>query len=385
MGVAAAIANRLSHFYFSASMPDPHDPPLRKIIHIDMDAFFASVEQRDNPALRGRPVAVGGSSRRGVVAAASYEARTFGVRSAMPSVTALRRCPDLLFVKPRFDVYQQVSRQIRAIFARHTDLIEPLSLDEAYLDVSINKHAIASATQIAQMIRADIARETGLTASAGVSYNKFIAKLASDQNKPDGLCVIRPEQGPAFVAALPIKRFHGVGPRTAEKMAGLGIVTGADLADKTEQWLLAHFGSWGSYLHGAARGIDHRPVRPDRIRKSIGGERTYGEDIWTESGLRDALESIADIVWERVERNEAQGRTVTLKARYVDFQTITRARSLGQPVPDRAAFGQIGQALVDQILPLQNGIRLLGLTLSGLSSAEEEEEADLRQPELPFS
>ncbi|MGQ2941698.1 MAG: DNA polymerase IV [Blastomonas fulva] len=366
-------------------MPDPHDPPLRKIIHIDMDAFFASVEQRDNPALRGRPVAVGGSSRRGVVAAASYEARTFGVRSAMPSVTALRRCPDLLFVKPRFDVYQQVSRQIRAIFARHTDLIEPLSLDEAYLDVSINKHAIASATQIAQMIRADIARETGLTASAGVSYNKFIAKLASDQNKPDGLCVIRPEQGPAFVAALPIKRFHGVGPRTAEKMAGLGIVTGADLADKTEQWLLAHFGSWGSYLHGAARGIDHRPVRPDRIRKSISGERTYGEDIWTESGLREALEIIADIVWERVERNEAQGRTVTLKARYADFQTITRARSLGQPVPDRAAFGQIGQALVDQILPLQNGIRLLGLTLSGLSSAEEEEETDLRQPELPFS
>ncbi|MFN3819673.1 DNA polymerase IV [Blastomonas sp.] len=365
-------------------MTNPAEPAQRKIIHIDMDAFFASVEQRDNPALRGLPVAVGGSSRRGVVAAASYEARTFGVRSAMPSVTAQRRCPDLVFVKPRFDVYQQVSRQIRAIFAQHTDLIEPLSLDEAYLDVTSNHQNIASATHVAQMIRADIARETGLTASAGVSYNKFIAKLASDQNKPDGLCVIRPEQGPAFVAALPVKRFHGVGPRTAEKMAALGIVTGADLAAKSEQWLLTHFGSWGSYLHGAARGIDHRPVRPDRIRKSIGGERTYHDDIWAESALRDALESIADIVWERVERSEAQGRTVTLKARYADFQTITRARSLGAPVADRTTFGQIGHALIDQILPLQNGIRLLGLTLSGLSHAEDDEQSDERQPELPF-
>lgn len=374
----------MQRFYFLPLMSDLSDPQPRKIIHIDMDAFFASVEQRDNPALRGLPVAVGGSSRRGVVAAASYEARVFGVRSAMPSVTAQRRCPDLVFVKPRFDVYQQVSRQIRAIFAQHTVLIEPLSLDEAYLDVSANRQNIASATQIAQMIRADIARETGLTASAGVSYNKFIAKLASDQHKPDGLCVIRPEQGAAFVAALPVKRFHGVGPRTAEKMAALGIVTGADLAQKTEQWLLTHFGSWGSYLFGAARGIDNRPVRPDRTRKSIGGERTYGEDIWAESALRSALESIADIVWERVERSEAQGRTVTLKARYADFQTITRARSLSQPVPSRAAFGQIGQTLTDQILPLQNGIRLLGLTLSGLSHAEDEDEADIRQPELPF-
>lgn len=384
MGARTAIANRLRRHYFWQPMADPTDPQPRKIIHIDMDAFFASVEQRDNPALRGRPVAVGGSSRRGVVAAASYEARTFGVRSAMPSVTAQRRCPDLVFVKPRFDVYQQVSRQIRAIFARHTELIEPLSLDEAYLDVSTNHQHIASATQIAQMIRADIALETGLTASAGVSYNKFIAKLASDQNKPDGLCVIRPEQGPGFVAGLPVKRFHGVGPRTAEKMAALGIATGADLAQKSEHWLLTHFGSWGSYLHGASRGIDNRPVRADRIRKSIGGERTYGEDIWAEAALRDALETIADIVWERVERSDAQGRTVTLKARYADFQTVTRARSLVHPVADRASFGQIGQALIDQILPLQNGIRLLGLTLSGLSMAGDLEAHDFRQPELPF-
>ena len=365
-------------------MVDPIDPARRKIIHIDMDAFFASVEQRDNPALRGLPVAVGGSSRRGVVAAASYEARAFGVRSAMPSVTAQRRCPDLIFVKPRFDVYQSVSRQIRDIFAQHTDLIEPLSLDEAYLDVTANHRNIASATTIAQMIRDDIRRETGLTASAGVSYNKFIAKLASDQNKPDGLCVIRPEQGPAFVAALPVKRFHGIGPRTAEKMAALGIATGADLAARSEQWLLQNFGSWGSYLHGAAHGIDNRPVRPDRIRKSIGGERTYGEDIWTEDALRAALENVADIVWERVERAEAQGRTVTLKARFSDFHTITRARSLGQPVASRADFGQIGQALIDQILPLHNGVRLLGLTLSGLSQAGELLTLDERQPELPF-
>jgi DNA polymerase-4 len=366
-------------------MVDPIDPARRKIIHIDMDAFFASVEQRDNPALRGLPVAVGGSSRRGVVAAASYEARAFGVRSAMPSVTAQRRCPDLIFVKPRFDVYQSVSRQIRDIFAQHTDLIEPLSLDEAYLDVTANHRNIASATTIAQMIRDDIRRETGLTASAGVSYNKFIAKLASDQNKPDGLCVIRPEQGPAFVAALPVKRFHGIGPRTAEKMAALGIATGADLAARSEQWLLQNFGSWGSYLYGAAHGIDNRPVRPDRIRKSIGGERTYGEDIWTEDALRAALENVADIVWERVERAEAQGRTVTLKARFSDFHTITRARSLGQPVASRADFGQIGQALIDQILPLHNGVRLLGLTLSGLSQAGEPVPLDERQPELPFS
>ncbi|PXW75252.1 DNA polymerase-4 [Blastomonas natatoria] len=361
------------------------DPPLRKIIHIDMDAFFASVEQRDNPDLRGLPVAVGGSSRRGVVAAASYEARAFGVRSAMPSVTALRRCPDLVFVKPRFDVYQSVSRQIREIFAQHTDQIEPLSLDEAYLDVTINKQAIVSATHIAEAIRAQIRRETGLTASAGVSYNKFIAKLASDQNKPDGLCVIRPEKGPGFVAGLPVKRFHGVGPRTAEKMEALGIVTGADLASKSEPWLLQHFGSWGSYLFGAARGIDNRPVRPDRIRKSIGGERTYGEDIWTEDALRSALEQVADIVWERVERADAQGRTVTLKARFADFHTITRARSLSQPVQSRAVFAEIGHALVEQILPLHNGVRLLGLTLSGLSRTGDEEAQDMRQPELPFA
>ncbi len=341
-------------------------PETRKIIHVDMDAFFASVEQRDNPALRGKPIAVGGSSKRGVVAAASYEARVFGVKSAMPSVTAMRLCPDLIFVKHRFEEYRKVSRHIREIFARHTDIIQPLSLDEAYLDVTQDKQGIGSAVKIAKMIRAAIAEETGLTASAGVSYNKFIAKLASDQNKPDGLCVILPEKGAEFVASLPVRRFHGVGPRTAEKMARLGLETGADLAGKDEAWLTAHFGSWGSYLYKAARGIDDRPVNANSIRKSLGGEQTYFDDKRSEDELREALEEIIDIVWERIERYQARGRTVTLKARYSDFRTITRSRSLPHVVEQRSEFESIAHGLLDFILPAPMGIRLLGLTLSGL-------------------
>ena len=309
---------------------------IRKIIHVDMDAFYASVEQRDNPDLRGKPVAVGGSSKRGVVAAASYEARAFGVRSAMPSVTAQRQCPDLIFVKPRFEAYKAVSRQIRDIFARHTDLIQPLSLDEAYLDVTHDKQGIGSAVKIAKAIRTAIRDETGLTASAGVSYNKFIAKLASDQNKPDGMCVILPDQGPEFVASLPVRRFHGVGPRTAEKMAKLGVNTGADLAQKDENWLAQHFGSWGEYLFWAARGIDHRPVIANAVRKSIGAESTYFDDKRSVPELRDALEEIVDLVWGRIERSQAQGRTLVLKARYSDFRTITRSRTVGQALRNLA-------------------------------------------------
>lgn len=339
---------------------------IRKIIHVDMDAFYASVEQRDNPDLRGKPVAVGGSSKRGVVAAASYEARAFGVRSAMPSVTAQRQCPDLIFVKPRFEAYKAVSRQIRDIFARHPDLIQPLSLDEAYLDVTHDKQGIGSAVKIAKAIRTAIRDETGLTASAGVSYNKFIAKLASDQNKPDGMCVILPDQGPEFVASLPVRRFHGVGPRTAEKMAKLGVNTGADLAQKDENWLAQHFGSWGEYLFWAARGIDHRPVIANAVRKSIGAESTYFDDKRSVPELRDALEEIVDLVWGRIERSQAQGRTLVLKARYSDFRTITRSRTVGQALTDRAAIAQLGHALLDQILPVEMGVRLLGLTLSGL-------------------
>nr|WP_246237059.1 DNA polymerase IV [Pontixanthobacter rizhaonensis] len=348
---------------------------MRKIIHVDMDAFFASVEQRDHPELRGKPVAVGGSGGRGVVAAASYEARKFGVRSAMPSVTAKRLCPDLIFVRHRFDAYREASQTIRDIFRHFTPHVEPLSLDEAYLDVTDDLRGIGSATRIAELIRARIKKETKLTASAGVSYNKFIAKLASDQNKPDGICVIKPGDGARFVAALPVRRFHGVGPKGAEKMAKLGIATGADLAAKDIDFMRAHFGSLADYLYRAARGIDLRPVRANRVRKSVGGERTYREDISSGAALREAMDSIIDIVWDRIERAEAKGRTVTLKMKYTDFTQITRARSLAENVSDKSEFGQLGHALLEELLPLPMPIRLMGLTLSNLEGAERDEPA----------
>ena len=351
---------------------DEGTPGLRKIIHVDMDAFFASVEQRDDPDLRGLPVAVGGSSARGVVAAASYEARRFGVRSAMPSATAKRLCPDLIFRKPRFDVYTDVSRQIRAIFHAYTPHVEPLSLDEAYLDVTEDLPGIGSATRIAEQIRQRIRAETGLTASAGVSYNKFLAKLASDQNKPDGLCVIRPGEGAAFVQRLPVRRFHGVGPRGAEKMARLGIETGADLAAKDIAWLRENFGSFADYLYRATRGIDLRPVRANRARKSIGGERTFGEDLSSGHALKAALDDIVDIVWARITEKEAHGRTVTLKMKYTDFQISTRARSMPRPVADKAEFARTARALLDEQLPLPMPIRLMGLTLSSLEGEQDE-------------
>ncbi len=363
-------------------MPSDHPEPdqsdeeaagLRKIIHVDMDAFFASVEQRDNPELRGRPVAVGGSGGRGVVAAASYEARKFGVRSAMPSVTAKRLCPDLIFVRHRFDAYKEASRQIRAIFEHHTPHVEPLSLDEAYLDVTEDRLGIGSATRIAELIRQEIRAKTKLTASAGISYNKFLAKLASDQNKPDGMCVIRPGQGADFVAGLPIRRFHGVGPKAEEKMRRLGIETGADLAAKDIEFLRANFGSFADYLYRAARGIDLRPVRAHRIRKSVGGERTFSDDISSGAQLRETLENIIDIVWERIESAKARGRTVTLKMKFTDFQTITRAKSVNHWVEDKAEFGRMGRELLEEALPLPMPIRLMGLTLSNLDHGEEED------------
>jgi DNA polymerase IV len=352
--------------------PDAEADGLRKIIHVDMDAFYASVEQRDDPLLRGLPVAVGGSSGRGVVAAASYEARAFGVRSAMPSARAVRMCPDLIFRKPRFEVYREVSQQIRAIFLDYTPHVEPLSLDEAYLDVTADLKGIGSATRIAQEIRRRIKAETQLTASAGVSYNKFIAKLASDQNKPDGLCVIRPGEGAAFVAALPVRRFHGVGPRGAEKMARLGIETGADLAGKDLTFLRANFGSFAEYLYRAARGVDLRQVRANRPRKSVGGERTFFENIEDPAALRETMDHIVDVVWERIERAGSRGRTVTMKLRYADFQTLTRARSLPHFVADKAEFARIGHALLEEQMPLPQPIRLMGLTLSALERHEGE-------------
>jgi DNA polymerase-4 len=352
-----------------------NDTPPRKIIHVDMDAFYASVEQRDNPELRGRPVAVGGGHR-GVVAAASYEARSFGVRSAMPSITARRRCPGLIFVKPRFDVYRAVSHQIRAIFADYTDLIEPLSLDEAYLDVSEDRRGLGTARLIAEEIRARIKAETGLTASAGVSYCKFIAKLASDQNKPDGLCVIPPHRGAVFVATLPVKRFHGVGPVTAAKMERLGILTGADLAAWPLEQLEAHFGSSGRWYWRIARGIDEREVKSDRPYKSVSAERTFDVDFTAEEDLRREVSRVAGYAWQRIERAQVRGRTVTLKVKYADFTLITRSKSFASTVPDFDAFETAGQSLLGQILPVPKGIRLLGL---GLHALIEEDDSAPRQ------
>ena len=344
--------------------------PVRRIIHVDMDAFFASVEQRDDPALRGRPVAVGGSSARGVVAAASYESRVFGVRSAMPSLRAVRLCPDLIFVKPRFEVYKAVSRQVRAIFADYTALVEPLSLDEAYLDVTDRLDG-RTATQIAREIRARIRAQTGLTASAGVSYNKFLAKLASDHRKPDGLFVIPPEAGPGFVLALPVGRFHGVGPATAAKMERLGLRTGADLHAQEQAFLTRHFGKAGQHYWQIARGIDHREVRPDRIRKSVGAETTFFTDIHDLDAAREALAPLAGKVWRHCAAQGLRGRTVTLKAKFTDFRIATRAQTLAQPVGDEAEMLTLARDLLATVLPDPRGVRLLGVTLSSLHDAAE--------------
>jgi DNA polymerase-4 len=352
----------------------------RKIVHIDMDAFFASVEQRDNPELRGKPVAVGGSRERGVVAAASYEAREFGVRSAMPSVTAKRKCPNLIFVKPRFDVYKAVSLQIRTIFAEYTPIIEPLSLDEAYLDVTENLKRVASATQIAEEIREKIRAETGLTASAGISYNKFLAKLASDHRKPDGLFVITPKMGPAFVENLPVEKFHGIGPATTAKMNRLGIKTGFDLREQTLAFLQQHFGKPGPYYYWIARGVDERPVQADRIRKSLGAENTFPTDIFTFEAACEALLPIIGKLWRICEGAEIHGRTVTLKVKYADFQQITRSRTGQSLFSTRAEIEQLSCALLEPLFPVAKGIRLLGITLSSLSEKQLE-----REPQLSLS
>lgn len=354
----------------------------RKIIHVDMDAFYASVEQRDDPSLRGKPVAVGGSRERGVVAAASYEARRFGVRSAMPSVVAKRRCPDLIFIKPRFDVYRAISLQVRAIFAEHTPLIEPLALDEAYLDVTENRQGVASATKIAQEIRARIRGETGLTASAGVSYNKFLAKLASDERKPDGLFVITPKRGPAYVESLPVGRFHGIGPVTCAKMEELGILTGADLKRQSLSFLREHFGKAGAFYFSLARAVDDRPVRAERIRKSIGVESTFDIDLFTPEEARAAVDPLIAKAWSYCETSTIRGRTVTLKATYADFQKITRSRTVDTPLPSRDALEAIVQTLLDPLFPSPKGVRLLGVTLSSLED-DSTPRAD-RQLRLPL-
>jgi DNA polymerase IV len=357
-------------------------PRVRKIIHIDMDAFYASVEQRDNPELRGKPVAVGGSQARGVVAAASYEARKFGVHSAMPSLIAKRRCPELIFVAPRFDAYKAISLQIRQIFAEYTPIIEPLSLDEAYLDVTENLKGIASATLIAEEIRARIRAETELTASAGVSYNKFLAKLASDHRKPDGLFVITPVMGPEFVEALPVRKFHGVGPATAARMDRLGIKTGLDLKQQSLASLQQHFGKASSYYYWAARGVDERPVRANRIRKSVGAENTFPADLVTYEAARDELRDIIEKVWRHCETSGIRGRTVTLKVKFANFRQITRSRTGQVQIATRGELEELGSELLAPLFPVTRGIRLLGISLSSLVTerAGQDRELSLSQP-----
>ena len=358
-------------------MNDLSSTPVRKIIHVDMDAFYASVEQRDNPQLRGKPVAVGYAAVRGVVAAASYEARKFGVHSAMPSVTARRKCPDLIFVPPRFDVYRAVSQQIREIFAEYTALIEPLSLDEAYLDVTHNLKGMEIATAIAVEIRGKIKQVTGLNASAGISYNKFLAKMASDLNKPNGQAVITPKNGPAFVEALPVKKFHGVGPATAEKMHRLGIETGADLKEQPLDFLTQHFGKSGPYFYGLARGVDNRQVKPDRVRKSVGAEDTFAEDIHSYEPARERLQPLIEKVWGYCEVNEIGAKTVTLKVKYADFTQITRSRTVPSALPAITDLEDVVALLLAPIFPPRKGIRLLGVSLSSL-----ERRAPVMQPQL---
>jgi DNA polymerase-4 len=340
------------------------DSSVRKIIHVDMDAFFASVEQRDDPSLRGLPLAVGYGAARGVVAAASYEARRFGVRSALPSVTAMRLCPDLVFMPPRFDVYREVSRQIHEVFARFTDLIQPLSLDEAYLDVTANKLDIPTAWITAKHIRAAILEETGLTASAGISYNKFLAKLASDHRKPNGQFAVTPDMGAVWVETLPVSRFHGVGPVTAEKMKRLGIETGADLRATSLDFLERHFGNSANWYYAIARGVDHRPVNPNRERKSSGSETTFDRDLTDPAEIEAGMLRMAEDVWRWCEARGAFGRTVTVKVKYADFKQVTRSRSQDGAVTTFGNLRRISLDLLNAVLPPAKGVRLVGVTVS---------------------
>jgi DNA polymerase-4 len=345
-------------------------PPVRKILHIDMDAFYASVEQRDDPALKGLPVAVGHAGPRGVVAAASYEARAFGVRSALPSVTALRRCPDLVFVRPRFDVYRAVSQAIHAIFADYTDLIQPLSLDEAYLDVTEDRRGLGTAWATAKHIRARILAETGLTASAGVSYNRFLAKLASDHRKPNGQFAVTPDMGPTWVEGLPVERFHGVGPVTAAKMKRLGILTGADLKAQSPEFLARHFGSSADWYHRIARGIDDRPVNPSRERKSSGSETTFDRDLVEPAEIEAYVLRMADDVADWCDKRGQYGRTVTVKAKYADFRQVTRSRTRALVVREREELRQASLDLIRTLFPVEKAIRLVGVTVSNFEADE---------------
>ena len=343
----------------------------KKIIHIDMDAFYASVEQRDNPQYKGKPLAVGASPiQRGVVAAASYEAREFGIHSAMPSKLAIAKCPNLIFVKPRFEVYRAVSIQIHDVFKRYTDIIEPIALDEAYLDVTENKQGLPYASTVARHIRSEILRETNLTASAGVSINKFLAKIASGMNKPNGMTVILPEDAETFVETLPIEHFHGIGKVTAAKMHSLGIRNGADLKKCDRYLLVKSFGKVGNYYYNIARAKDNRAVEANRIRKSIGAENSFAENLNDKATMIDKLEQIARTLCKRIERHQASGRTLTLKVKFSDYQQITRSRTFENCINGLDAIMSEAVTLLEMVELSDKSIRLLGISLSNLDGAK---------------
>jgi len=346
---------------------------IRKIIHIDMDAFFASVEQRDNPELKGKPVAVGGSGNRGVIAAASYEARKYGIHSAMPSKIAIRKCPHLRFVRSNFKKYKEVSNQIREIFFEYTDLVEPLSLDEAFLDVTENKINLPSATLIAKQIKKKIKDKTQLTASAGVSYNKFLAKIASDYNKPDGFFAITPDIAEEFIEKLEIKNFFGVGKVTAKKMYKLHIRNGYDLKQKSLKFLTTHFGKSGKYFYDIAKAIDNRKVNPYRLRKSIGTERTFSEDIFNIENIYKRTEQIAKTLIERCNKAKTYGKTLTLKVKYSDFKQITKSKTVNFKIQDTNTILNLSDELFNEIDFSYNSIRLIGLSVTNLDNQIKEE------------
>lgn len=341
--------------------------PNRKIIHIDMDAFFASVEQMDNPELRGKPIAVGGAENRGVVAAASYEARKFGVRSAISGVIAKKNCPNLIFVKPRFERYKELSLAIRKIFYEYTDLVEPLSLDEAYLDVTINKKGNPSATLVAQEIRFRILNEIGLTASAGISINKFVAKIASDYNKPNGQKTVHPDEVESFLEELPIRKFYGVGKVTTEKMYQLGIFTGLELKSKSIDFLSTHFGKSGRFYFDVVRGIHNSPVKSNRMSKSVAAEHTFEVNLSSEVFMMEQLERIASSLTKRIQKNKIAGKTVTLKIKYSDFTQQTRSKTLPYFISD---YGMIIETVMELLYQerLKDSVRLLGISLSNLNT-----------------
>ncbi|CAN5379778.1 DNA polymerase IV [soil metagenome] len=343
---------------------------MNKIIHVDMDAFFASVEQRDFPELKGKPVAVGGNSERGVVAAASYEARAYGVFSAMSSRVAIRKCPHLIFAKPRFEVYKKVSNQIREIFYGYTDLVEPLSLDEAYLDVTKNKKGITSAVEVAKVIKQEIFVETKLTASAGISYNKFLAKTASSIKKPDGLTLIHPNRAENFISSLPIEKFFGVGKVTAEKMKNLGIKNGYDLKQKELEFLVKNFGKLGQYYFDISRGLDNRPVNPNRIRKSAGAENTFFQDLYHFDELKASALPLLDKAFNHIKKAGISAKTITLKIKYNDFEVLTRSKTLTQAIYKKEDAILILNEILLEFNPPAKGIRLVGVSFSNFEGKE---------------